>query len=406
MKYVPPFTSVDPNAPYVNGNPSSGTKGSIPPAEAFEHPMREIMKVIEDAGLDPDEADLTQLWQAINILIGIGVAGGNTAFATLAELRAALVSGKAVDPAKLAAVIQENRWISGVAGGTANALTVTLAPAPTALSAGMLAWVYTGATPNTGAATLNENALGVKSILRVDGSPLQSGDLPASTPVPLYYDGAAWRNLIAGGPNAQPKGQMTWAVAGTYSFVVPAGVYLVYAKVWGAGGGGGGAQYTSARAAAMGGAGGAYAERYIPVTPGQTLAIVIGGGGSGGSASGGNGGQGGSSSVAGSVIAPGGSGGVGATDTLAGGSVPGGVATTGTVNIAGNPGGGVIDTGGSPVSGAGGSSYTFPGYGNGNQGSAGAAAGQPGCGGNGGSRGSAGTAAGGAGAAGFVVISY
>lgn len=75
MEYVPPYTSVDPDAPYINGNPATGTKGSIPPAAAFEHPMREIVHAIEQAGLTPDGDDLTQLWQAIAGTDMLGVNG-------------------------------------------------------------------------------------------------------------------------------------------------------------------------------------------------------------------------------------------------------------------------------------------------------------------------------------------
>lgn len=79
MKYQPPFKygatpavpgihSDDADAAYVNGDPTTGEEGSIPPAEAFEHPLREIMAVITDAALVPSHTDLTQLLQAIKKL--------------------------------------------------------------------------------------------------------------------------------------------------------------------------------------------------------------------------------------------------------------------------------------------------------------------------------------------------
>ncbi|MEX2630039.1 MAG: hypothetical protein WD341_08885 [Tistlia sp.] len=65
MKYVPPIGG-DPDDPYVDGNPVTGTEGSAVPAAALEHPMREILDVIETmGGLEPDEEDLTQLREAI-----------------------------------------------------------------------------------------------------------------------------------------------------------------------------------------------------------------------------------------------------------------------------------------------------------------------------------------------------
>lgn len=76
MKYQPPFDpalldpvdgihNADDDAPYINGDPRIGQEGSIPPAAAFEHPMREIMYVIEEAGLTPDHEDLEQLRAAV-----------------------------------------------------------------------------------------------------------------------------------------------------------------------------------------------------------------------------------------------------------------------------------------------------------------------------------------------------
>jgi hypothetical protein len=65
MQYTQPYGNVNPNAGYVNGNPATGTPGSIIPAAAAEAAQREIVNCITQAGLAPDPANLTQLWQAI-----------------------------------------------------------------------------------------------------------------------------------------------------------------------------------------------------------------------------------------------------------------------------------------------------------------------------------------------------
>jgi hypothetical protein len=65
MQYTQPYGNVNPNASYVNGNPATGTPGSIIPAAAVEAAQREIINCITQAGLSPDPANLTQLWQAI-----------------------------------------------------------------------------------------------------------------------------------------------------------------------------------------------------------------------------------------------------------------------------------------------------------------------------------------------------
>jgi hypothetical protein len=49
VKYNQPYGITDPDAPYINGNPSTGTMGSIPPAPSIEHPQREIVNVIQYA---------------------------------------------------------------------------------------------------------------------------------------------------------------------------------------------------------------------------------------------------------------------------------------------------------------------------------------------------------------------
>lgn len=59
--------------------------------------------------------------------------------------------------------------------------------------------------------------------------------------------------------------------AGT--FVVPAGVYFIFVKMWGAGGGGG--AYGSWRQGSRGGAGG-YSHGLIPVVPGETITYRVG----------------------------------------------------------------------------------------------------------------------------------
>ena len=65
MKYEQPYGVSDPNASYINGNPSTGTMGSIPPAGSIEYPQREIVNLIIDAKFTPTDADLRQLGKAV-----------------------------------------------------------------------------------------------------------------------------------------------------------------------------------------------------------------------------------------------------------------------------------------------------------------------------------------------------
>ncbi|KZB73239.1 MULTISPECIES: hypothetical protein [Thalassospira] len=74
MQYQPPVNgdTQDPDRQYVNPVPENGVEGSIPPAEAIEHPMREIEHAINyflgtvETPLPADEADLQQLRKAIS----------------------------------------------------------------------------------------------------------------------------------------------------------------------------------------------------------------------------------------------------------------------------------------------------------------------------------------------------
>lgn len=71
MKYITPLNGDigDLNRPYIDANPAYGIEGSIPSAPSIEHPMREIIAVIEGAGLKPSADDLTQLLKAITIIV-------------------------------------------------------------------------------------------------------------------------------------------------------------------------------------------------------------------------------------------------------------------------------------------------------------------------------------------------
>lgn len=139
----------------------------------------------------------------------------------------------------------------------------------------------------------------------------------------------------------------SYTTPGSYSFTVPAGVTSIQVRMSGGGGGGGGAT------GGTGGTGGSgeLIEETLTVTPGESLAIVVGAGGTGGGGyepipnsieygPGGYGGGGGQlSSVGATLISSGGGGG--------GGEGPG-TATNGADGE--GPNGGTGGTGGAPAS--------------------------------------------------------
>lgn len=136
MKYNQPYGVSDVNAPYINGNPSTGTMGSIPPAASIEYPQREIVNIISDCGITPDNADLHQVAKAV----------------------------------------QSGMVLYGVDTGVKNQVTVNLTPTPSKYHDGMFVWV-TPIVTNDGPSTVNVNALGARNIVRRGGAALSAGDL-------------------------------------------------------------------------------------------------------------------------------------------------------------------------------------------------------------------------------------
>jgi hypothetical protein len=147
VQYNQPYGVSDPNAAYINGNPSTGTMGSIPPAASIEYPQREIVNLINAAGLTPDNADLNQLARAI----------------------------------------QSGKIIFGVDSGTANVYSIVLTPPLLSYYDGLAVWMLP-ANSNSGPSTININGIGVRNIVRRGGAPLQAGDMPAQYKSLLTYN--------------------------------------------------------------------------------------------------------------------------------------------------------------------------------------------------------------------------
>lgn len=81
------------------------------------------------------------------------------------------------------------------------------------------------------------------------------------------------RRLMAASANLTPSpaGQQEWTTPGAYDFEVPADVHFISAAVIGGGGRG-----SSASPFPGGGGGGLHWRNLVPVTPGETLTVVVG----------------------------------------------------------------------------------------------------------------------------------
>jgi hypothetical protein len=92
--------------------------------------------------------------------------------------------------------------------GITDAYAVTLAPAPTAYTAGMVV-NFKANTVNTGPATLNVNGLGAKTIVKNYNVTLGNGDIKAGQLVSVIYDGTNFQLLSQVTPPAYKSGTTT-----------------------------------------------------------------------------------------------------------------------------------------------------------------------------------------------------
>jgi hypothetical protein len=166
MLYNQPYGISDPNAPYINGDPSVGQAGSIPPAASIEYPQREIVNLITDSNcFAPANTDLHQLGRSLQ-------------------------SGSI--------------WY-GLDTGATNVMQMNLSPAPIAYYDGMLVGCRAKNT-NTAACALNINALGARPVVRIDGSVTVPNDIPAGSQWLYRYDAtnSRWIILTGVGSSVRP----------------------------------------------------------------------------------------------------------------------------------------------------------------------------------------------------------
>lgn len=84
--------------------------------------------------------------------------------------------------------VQDGSLVYAVDSGAADAYVISLSPAITAYAAGQK-FTFKATNANTGASTLNVNALGVKTIKKHNDQDLAAGDIEAGQIVEVEYDG-------------------------------------------------------------------------------------------------------------------------------------------------------------------------------------------------------------------------
>lgn len=231
--------------------------------------------------------------------------------------------------------------VSGYYGVTTNAgnvYSVTTSPSVGALVAGQAYEIKFNAA-NTGAITLNVDAIGAVSVLDKDGNALSSGAIVAARRYFLFFDGAEFIILGELGVAPSIKSVKTQTITGSGTYTPSP--FMVYAEVEAVGAGGGGGGANGATAVGGGGGAGGYDRTVLTAaTIGASQACIIGASGSGGSAAGGSGGTGGNTTFGAILTASGGGGGAGSTATVGNASAggAGGTASGGDLNIAGQTG--------------------------------------------------------------------
>jgi hypothetical protein len=158
VRYEQPYGISDPNASYINGNPTTGMMGSIPPALSIENPQREIVNFINDSGLVPTAADVRQLSKAVQ--------GGIVNYC----------------PDQ----------------GTPNFLAITPVPPISTYLLGQHFRIKV-ANKNTGPSQLNVNNLGWAQITHGDLTQMGGGELLPGQMIEVAWDGAGHWQMLTGG---------------------------------------------------------------------------------------------------------------------------------------------------------------------------------------------------------------
>lgn len=126
---------------------------------------------------------------------------GIVEIATLAETKAGSTTGgtsatTVPTSATVAGAVQDSSWVYAADAEASDTYAITLTPAPTAYATGQK-FIFKANTANTGAATLNVNALGAKTIKKFHDQDLEDGDIESGSIVEVVYDGTNFQMTSA-----------------------------------------------------------------------------------------------------------------------------------------------------------------------------------------------------------------
>lgn len=117
---------------------------------------------------------------------------GKVELATQSENNAGTATGGTgaslvATPAVQAVTAQNGVWVYAASASVSDTYTATITPAPSAYASGQVFYIRVD-TANTGAATMNLNSLGAKTIKKFDDQDLETGDVEAGMILQLAYD--------------------------------------------------------------------------------------------------------------------------------------------------------------------------------------------------------------------------
>jgi hypothetical protein len=111
-----------------------------------------------------------------------------------ASLTAVAIAALAPTNLSIPPIVYNGKAVYAADGGASDAYAITLSPVPTSYVTGMIIR-FKANTANTGAATLNVNSLGAKTIKKNASSDLIDNDIVANQIVEVVYDGTNFQML-------------------------------------------------------------------------------------------------------------------------------------------------------------------------------------------------------------------
>ena len=181
----------------------TGTEDASPTAPAItagKVPVAQVSLVVSQSSIvNADITDERQLG-----VLGLGAAANKTDIPNVAD-------------------VQTGEIAYAADAGSTDAYAITLTPAPSAYTTGMVI-NFKANTVNTGTATLNVNSLGAKTIKKLHDQDLEDGDIEAGQLVTVIYDGT---NLQMQSQTAAAGGGVVKQVVSTQTGALSTGTTTV-----------------------------------------------------------------------------------------------------------------------------------------------------------------------------------